>query len=59
VIGDLTIAKYRFMLRVMELIELPPYAGSAFRGGFGQAFRQAVCVTRLPLIFLSRYSREP
>lgn len=48
-IGDLTIAKYRFMLRVMDPIELLPYAGSAFRGGFGHAFRQAVCVTRLPV----------
>lgn len=43
---DLTVAKYRFELRAVEAIELPPYAGSAFRGGFGQAFRQVVCVSR-------------
>lgn len=44
--SGLIIAKYRFELRAVEPIELPPYAGSAFRGGFGHAFRQVVCVTR-------------
>lgn len=48
-IADLQIAKYRFLLRAIDPIELPPYTGSAFRGGFGHAFRQAVCVTRLPV----------
>ncbi len=48
-IAELQIARYRFVLRAVDPIELPPYAGSAFRGGFGHAFRQAVCVTRLPV----------
>jgi CRISPR-associated endoribonuclease Cas6 len=33
------------MLEVLEPLKLPPFKGSTLRGGFGTAFRQAVCVT--------------
>ncbi len=45
VIG-LPIAKVRFTLRALDTLSLPPYKGSAFRGGFGHAFRKVVCAIR-------------
>ena len=39
-------AKFRFSLKSQGLILLPPYKGSALRGGFGHAFKKVVCVSR-------------
>jgi hypothetical protein len=35
---------YRFVLKATTTIELPPYKGSAFHGGFGHALKRTVCV---------------
>ncbi len=43
---DLKIAQYSFTCRAKEKIRLPPYKGSALRGGFGHAFRQVACVVK-------------
>ena len=42
----LQFATYRFVLKALEPIHLPPNAGSTFRGGFGGSFRRAVCFQR-------------
>ena len=34
---------YRITLTARERIQMPPYAGSTLRGGFGQVFRKMVC----------------
>lgn len=39
----LTLAHYRFTLIADTPIYLPPYKGSALRGGFGHAFKRMVC----------------
>jgi hypothetical protein len=36
-------ARFRFQLAVATPLYLPTHAGSAFRGGFGHAFRKVVC----------------
>lgn len=38
-------SRFRFMLEVLEPLKLPPFKGSTLRGGFGTAFKEAVCVT--------------
>ncbi len=38
--------RYTFRLRAEERIQLPPYKGAAFRGGFGYAFRKVVCALK-------------
>lgn len=38
------IAKFKFILQAKESIHLPPYKGSALRGGFGMSFRKTCCV---------------
>lgn len=40
------LSKYRFTIKPQKKLILPPYKGSTFRGGFGYAFRHAVCVER-------------
>lgn len=45
-IHSFELAKYRLLLRAQGEILLPPYKGSAFRGGFGHALKQVVCVNR-------------
>jgi CRISPR-associated endoribonuclease Cas6 len=40
------LAKYRFDIRPRSELILPAYKGSTFRGGFGHAFKRAVCVDR-------------
>jgi hypothetical protein len=40
------LAKYRFDIRPRSELILPAYKGSTFRGGFGHAFKRAVCVER-------------
>ncbi len=39
-------AEFLFVLRADEPIELPPYKGSTFRGGFGHAFKKVVCAVK-------------
>ena len=41
-----TFARFSFHLKAKDLIELPPYKGSTFRGGFGCAFKKVVCTVR-------------
>ncbi|TRZ89595.1 MAG: CRISPR system precrRNA processing endoribonuclease RAMP protein Cas6 [Methanosarcinales archaeon] len=38
------LSKYRFIIKPKRELILPPYKGSTFRGGFGHAFRHAVCI---------------
>lgn len=38
------IAVFRFCFIASEEIRLPPYKGSAFRGGFGAVFKRTVCM---------------
>lgn len=40
------LSKYRFTIKPQRELILPPYKGSTFRGGFGHAFRHAVCGER-------------
>lgn len=44
--ASLPIARFRFTIEPTEEIRLPEYKGSAFRGGFGYAFKRATCITR-------------
>lgn len=37
-------ARFRFRLRAQACLRLPPYKGSALRGGFGQVFRRLACL---------------
>lgn len=39
------LAIFRFHFNPAEEIRLPPYKGSAFRGGFGSVFKRVVCVS--------------
>lgn len=41
-------AVFRFVLKVTEPLYLPPYKGSALRGGFGNSFRKICCVMQQP-----------
>ena len=43
---DLNYARFEVKIVARTLLELPPFKGSTLRGGFGNAFRRAVCVTR-------------
>ncbi|NTW72778.1 MAG: CRISPR system precrRNA processing endoribonuclease RAMP protein Cas6 [Eubacteriaceae bacterium] len=45
-LSSLCIARFRFTIVPTEEIRLPEYKGSAFRGGFGHAFKRAACITR-------------
>jgi hypothetical protein len=38
-----TLSHYRFTLAARDPIHLPPFKGSALRGGFGHAFKSMVC----------------
>ena len=40
------LAKYRFVIKPQSELILPAYKGSTFRGGFGHAFKRAVCADR-------------
>jgi hypothetical protein len=42
----LKLAKYRFVIKPKSELLLPAYKGSTFRGGFGHAFKRAVCADR-------------
>ncbi len=43
-LGKVRFARFRFQLRAQTGLYLPPYKGSTLRGGFGLAFKDAVCV---------------
>lgn len=43
---DLPLTKIALRLSATSTISLPPYKGSALRGGFGHAFRKVVCAVR-------------
>ncbi len=40
---DVRIARYHFTLNLLEPVHLPPYKGSALRGGFGHTLKRLVC----------------
>jgi len=40
----LRLAKYRFLLQIVEPMTLPPYKGGTLRGAFGHAFKRMACV---------------
>ncbi|WP_058558228.1 CRISPR system precrRNA processing endoribonuclease RAMP protein Cas6 [Thiohalocapsa sp. ML1] len=42
------VALFRFAVTATTPIELPPYTGSMWRGALATAFRQSVCVPRVP-----------
>lgn len=39
-------SRYTFLIEAAGTLHLPPYKGFALRGGFGHAFRRAVCTIR-------------
>lgn len=43
-LAKLHFTRFRFQLRAQTPLRLPPYKGSTLRGGFGIAFKEAVCV---------------
>ncbi|MBU2461461.1 CRISPR system precrRNA processing endoribonuclease RAMP protein Cas6 [bacterium] len=43
VLYNFDVGLYRLELLAEDEIELPPYSGSTFRGGFGYAFKRIVC----------------
>ncbi len=43
-LASLQLARFRLRLRPRETLLLPPYKGSALRGGFGQVFRRIACL---------------
>ncbi|NTU52817.1 MAG: CRISPR system precrRNA processing endoribonuclease RAMP protein Cas6 [Chlorobiaceae bacterium] len=45
-LSSLRIARFRFTIEPLELVQLPDYKGSALRGGFGHAFKRATCLSR-------------
>jgi len=46
VLMDLPFTIRRLVFRAEEPVRLPPFSGSAFRGGFGHALRRLCCVQR-------------
>ena len=44
----LPIGHYQLRFRAQDPVRLPPFAGSAWRGAFGQALKRLICVTREP-----------
>ena len=45
---QLPLGHYQLRFRAQDPVRLPPFAGSAWRGAFGQALKRLVCVTREP-----------
>lgn len=41
---SLPLALFKFYFNPLEEIKLPPYKGSAFRGGFGLVFKKVICI---------------
>jgi hypothetical protein len=46
VLRSFRVARFRFVIVAEDRMTLPEYKGSALRGGFGHAFKRAVCVVR-------------
>ena len=46
---SLRITPLRFRLETLGPFRVPEYKGALFRGGFGQFFRDLVCITRAPV----------
>ena len=50
VVGDISkpitfsLAKFRFVIKPVGTMHLPPYKGATLRGGFGYAFKDLVCI---------------
>lgn len=40
------LAKFKFHLKAVETLYLPPYPGSTFRGGLGNWFKRTLCISR-------------
>lgn len=47
-IDEFRLARYRLTLQARDRLLLPPYKGSTFRGGFGNAFKRISCSNRGP-----------
>ena len=45
-LSHIAFTRHTFTMEVLSPLRLPLFMGSAFRGGFGLAFRRAVCVQR-------------
>ncbi|GAH02793.1 unnamed protein product, partial [marine sediment metagenome] len=45
-IEDFQIGRFKFIVKAKNKLYLPVYKGSTLRGGFGQALRKTVCITR-------------
>ncbi len=48
-VGLLQLCPLHFRLETLGTFRVPEYKGALFRGGFGQYFRDLVCVTRAPV----------
>jgi hypothetical protein len=48
VLSHISIAHYRLTLETLEPLYLPPFKGSALRGGFGHTFKRLVCFQPRP-----------
>lgn len=44
--GRFVFARFQFILKALDCINMPAYKGSTLRGGFGHAFKKVVCVKR-------------
>ena len=45
-LSHFTFAQFQFFLKILDRVDLPPYKGSTFRGGFGHVFKKVVCINR-------------
>lgn len=45
-ISHFIFARFQFILKTLDCINLPAYKGSTLRGAFGHAFKKVVCVKR-------------
>lgn len=45
-LNHFSLAKFSFSLDAEDSLVLPPYKGSTFRGGFGNAFKRVVCTIK-------------
>jgi len=45
-IKDFRIGRFEFIVKPKDKLYLPVYKGSTLRGGFGQALRKTVCITK-------------
>lgn len=43
---NIYLSKYEFIIVPEDILELPPYKGSTFRGGFGSVFRKICCLDK-------------